>query len=45
MVSATNSENAQDRMLGSVPGAPALGRGPVPDGGFSRHQYHHPAAG
>src|SRR6185312_9832091 len=45
MVSATNSENAQDRMLGSVPGAPALGRGPAPDGGFSRHEYDHPAAG
>jgi hypothetical protein len=28
-----------------VPGAPALGRGPVPDEGFSRHEYHHPAAG
>jgi molybdopterin-dependent oxidoreductase alpha subunit len=45
MVSATNSENAQDRMLGSVPGVPALGRGPAPDGGFSRHEYDHPAAG
>src|SRR6185437_2101001 len=45
MVSATNSENAQDRMLGSVPGAPALGRGPAPGGGFSRHEYDHPAAG
>jgi molybdopterin-dependent oxidoreductase alpha subunit len=33
-------------MLGAVPGAPALGRGPVPeDGKFSRHEYHHPAAG
>jgi len=47
MVSATNSESsdAQDRMLGTVPGAAALGRGPVPDDGFSRHEYHHPAAG
>jgi molybdopterin-dependent oxidoreductase alpha subunit len=47
MVSATNSEssNTQDRMLGTVPGAAALGRGPVPDDGFSRHEYHHPAAG
>jgi hypothetical protein len=47
MVSAANSEssNARDRMLGSVPGAAALGRGPVPDGDFSRHEYHHPAAG
>jgi hypothetical protein len=32
-------------MLGSVPGAQALGRGPAPDGKFSRHDYHHPAAG
>ena len=40
-----DSSKAQDRMLGSVPGAPAVGRGPVPDGGFSRHEYDHPAAG
>ncbi len=45
MVSSANGENTQDRMLGSVPGAAALGRGPVPDGDFSRHEYHHPAAG
>jgi molybdopterin-dependent oxidoreductase alpha subunit len=32
-------------MLAAVPGAPALGRGPVSEGGFSRHDYHHPAAG
>jgi molybdopterin-dependent oxidoreductase alpha subunit len=32
-------------MLGAVPGAPALGRGPVPTDGFSRHDYDHPAAG
>ncbi|MEA2202051.1 MAG: hypothetical protein QOI89_2647 [Solirubrobacteraceae bacterium] len=32
-------------MLGAVPGAPALGRGPAPDGQYSRHAYHHPAAG
>ena len=38
------SSQAQDRMLGSVPGASALGRGPAPDG-FSRHEYDHPAAG
>ena len=46
-MSATNngSGEAQDRMLGSVPGAQALGRGPAPDGTFSRHDYHHPAAG
>src|SRR5215813_1645903 len=46
-MSATNnkSSDARDRMLGSVPGAPALGRGPAPDGCYSRHEYHHPAAG
>ena len=46
-MSSTNNESsdARDRMLGSVPGTPALGRGPVPEGGFSRHEYHHPAAG
>jgi molybdopterin-dependent oxidoreductase alpha subunit len=32
-------------MLGAVPEAPALGRGPAPDGDYSRHEYHHPAAG
>jgi molybdopterin-dependent oxidoreductase alpha subunit len=31
-------------MLGAVPGVPAVGRGPVP-GDYSRHDYHHPAAG
>lgn len=30
---------------GSVPGASAVGRGPAPDGGFSRQEYDHPAAG
>jgi molybdopterin-dependent oxidoreductase alpha subunit len=38
-------DGAQDRMLASVPGVPAAGRGPVADGDFSRHEYHHPAAG
>jgi molybdopterin-dependent oxidoreductase alpha subunit len=32
-------------MLGAVPGTPALGRGPAPDGDYARHEYHHPAAG
>jgi len=36
--------NAEQRMLGAAPGVPALGRGPVP-GDYSRHDYHHPAAG
>ena len=40
-----NSDDAAQRMLAAVPGALALGRGPVPNGGFSRHDYHHPAAG
>jgi molybdopterin-dependent oxidoreductase alpha subunit len=28
-----------------VPGRPAAGGGPAPEGGFSRHDYDHPAAG
>src|SRR6476620_10815949 len=32
-------------MLGAIPGKPALGRGPAADGDYSRHPYHHPAAG
>jgi hypothetical protein len=32
-------------MLGGAPGVDALGRGPVPTNGFSRHDYDHPAAG
>jgi len=32
-------------MLGAVPGQPALGRGPVPDDNYGRHEYDHPAAG
>jgi molybdopterin-dependent oxidoreductase alpha subunit len=38
-------DDAAQRMLAAVPGAPALGRGPVSNGGFSRHDYHHPSAG
>ncbi|GAA2366140.1 oxidoreductase [Catellatospora methionotrophica] len=37
--------DAEQLMMGAVPGAAALGRGPVPDGDYSRHEYHHPAAG
>jgi len=46
-MSAANNDNgaAQDRMLGSVPGTQAQGRGPAPDGKFSRHDDRHPAAG
>ena len=32
-------------MFGGVPDEPALGRGPIPDDKYSRHEYHHPAAG
>ena len=45
MTSRSDNDDAAQRMLGAVPGAPALGRGPAPNGGFSRHGYHHPAAG
>src|SRR5947208_6989776 len=38
-------QGAEQRMLGAVAGVPALGRGPAPKGGYSRHEYHHPAAG
>ncbi|GAA4460532.1 FdhF/YdeP family oxidoreductase [Phytohabitans houttuyneae] len=37
--------NDEERMLGSTPGVPALGRGPLPGGRHSRHEYHHAAAG
>jgi molybdopterin-dependent oxidoreductase alpha subunit len=37
--------DAEQRMLGAVAGVPALGRGPAPEGDYSRHSYHHPAAG
>jgi anaerobic selenocysteine-containing dehydrogenase len=37
--------DAEQRMLGAIPGEPALGRGPAPDDEYSRHEYDHPAAG
>jgi molybdopterin-dependent oxidoreductase alpha subunit len=36
---------AEQRMLGAIPGEPALGRGPIPDASYSQHEYEHPAAG
>jgi molybdopterin-dependent oxidoreductase alpha subunit len=38
-------QDVEKRMLGAVPGVPALGRGPTSKGDYSRHEYHHPAAG
>jgi molybdopterin-dependent oxidoreductase alpha subunit len=38
-------DDAELRMLGAAPGETALGRGPAPDGEYSRHEYDHPAAG
>jgi molybdopterin-dependent oxidoreductase alpha subunit len=38
-------QDAEQRMLGAVPRAPALGRGPDTNGDYSRHEYDHPAAG
>lgn len=35
----------EQRMLGSVPGEEALGRGPTPTAEYSREEYDHPAAG
>jgi molybdopterin-dependent oxidoreductase alpha subunit len=40
-----DSAGKAQRMLGGTQGVPSLGRGPRPTGEFSRHDYHHPAAG
>jgi hypothetical protein len=40
-----DAEGKAQRMRGGVPGVPALGRGPRPTDEFSRHDYHHAAAG
>ena len=46
MASLTDTKHdVEDLMLGAIPGEPALGRGPAPDDDYSRHEYHHPAAG
>src|SRR5437588_10407640 len=39
------TSNAEQLMFGAIPGKPARGRGPEVDGDYSRHPYHHPAAG
>jgi molybdopterin-dependent oxidoreductase alpha subunit len=39
------ADGAEQHMLGAVPGAAAVGRGPAAGDDFSRHEYHHPAAG
>jgi molybdopterin-dependent oxidoreductase alpha subunit len=36
---------SEQRMMGAAPGETALGRGPTPSDDYSRHEYHHPAAG
>src|SRR5438105_7296567 len=39
------TSEAEQLMLGAIPGKAALGRGPAVDSKHSRHPYHHPAAG
>lgn len=39
------AREAEQRMLGAIPGKHALGRAPAPDSDFSRHEYDHPASG
>ena len=45
MAGRDDAHDAEQRMLGAVPGEPAAGRGPTQKGTHSRHEYHHPAAG
>jgi molybdopterin-dependent oxidoreductase alpha subunit len=40
-----SDERIEQQMLGVVPDEPAVGRGPASNGDYSRHEYHHPAAG
>src|SRR6267154_2220456 len=37
--------DAEQLLIGAIPGKAALGRGPAVEGDYSRHPYHHPAAG
>jgi len=39
------TRDLEQRMLGAKAGEVALGRGPAPTDDYSRHEYHHPAAG
>ena len=45
MTKASNGADSEQLVLGAVPGAGALGRGPALEGEWSRHEYDHPAAG
>jgi len=45
MAGRDDPHDAEQRMLGAVPGEPAAGRGPTQKGTHARHEYHHPAAG
>src|SRR6201988_2922713 len=42
---ADEARDLEQRMLGAKAGDVALGRGPAPTDDYSRHEYHHPAAG
>ncbi len=44
MAQSAETRDAEQRMLGTVPGEPATGRGPSAWGGYSRHPNDHPAA-
>jgi molybdopterin-dependent oxidoreductase alpha subunit len=39
------TRDLEQRMLAATAGEVALGRGPAPTDDYSRHEYHHPAAG
>ena len=39
------AHDAEQQMLGAIPGTVAVGRGPAPGDDHSRHEYDHPAAG
>jgi molybdopterin-dependent oxidoreductase alpha subunit len=43
--SSNEKSDVEKRMLGIAPNEEALGRGPTPEGKYSRHKYDDPAAG